>query len=84
MNLQSPIIFGKRRATIVGASWDSTSQRAHIVWIDESGHERTARAGGMAIRELRKAVLDEMIHSAWPHHDGFIPRVFVGTSPQEG
>lgn len=60
-----PIIFGKRRATIVGASWDSTSQRAHIVFTDETGAERTTRAMGMSRRELRQAVLDELIHAKW-------------------
>lgn len=63
--LAAPIIFGKQRATIVGASWDSKYQRAHIVFKDERGVERTTRAMGMTVRELRQAVLDELIHSKW-------------------
>ncbi|HWV44157.1 hypothetical protein [Pseudorhodoplanes sp.] len=63
--LTTPIIFGKRRAVIVGASWDKTSQRAHIVYKDETGAERTTRALGMSPRELRQAVLDELIHERW-------------------
>jgi hypothetical protein len=65
MQLSDPIIFGKHRATIVGASWDSTSQRAHIVYKDENGTERTTRALGMSKYELRQAVLDEMSHAKW-------------------
>lgn len=65
MNLSDPIIFGKRHATIVGASWEKTSQRAHIVYKDETGAELTTRALGMSKYELRQAVLDELMHQKW-------------------
>ena len=66
MPLNDPIKFGKHSAVIVGASWDKTSQQAHIVFSDEDGKERTTRATGMSPREIRKAVLDEMVHAKWP------------------
>ncbi len=59
------IICGKRRAKIVGASWDKAAQRAFIVYTDETGAERTTRALGMSKYELRQAVLDELMHAAW-------------------
>jgi hypothetical protein len=59
------IVFGKRRAKIVGASWDKTAQRAFIVYTDENGGEHTTRAMGMSRQELRQAVLDELTHEKW-------------------
>lgn len=59
------IVFGKRRAKIVGASWDKTAQRAFIVYTDETGAERTTRALGMSKYELCQAVLDELVHTKW-------------------
>lgn len=65
MQLDDPIIFGNRRAVIVGASWDKKYQRAHIVYKDETGAELTTRALGMSKYELRQAVLDELAHAKW-------------------
>jgi hypothetical protein len=65
VTISDPIIFGKHRATIRGASWDREGQFASIVFADETGAERTTRAEGMSAYELRKAVLDELIYSKW-------------------
>jgi hypothetical protein len=64
--LDQPIIFGARKAVIVGASWDTKYQRAHIVYTDENGKEHSTRALGMSKYELRQAVLAELMNTAWP------------------
>lgn len=60
------IIFGSRKAVVVGASWDAKSRRAHIIYTDEKGKEHTTRAHGMSKYELRQAVLAELMRAAWP------------------